>query len=171
MVGSHLVPSRSKSDMIDRFFSWGEKTFCPHDTVKNTIPLQEDNLDFVFEQVESLVCREDVMEDKQTRGQPVTFKRDNSLVEACNSIQAKLVKRKSSPEMETSKRRNGKMMGEGRDVLDYCFDHVESYACGENATGTLVLTEEKSRRGTETVVSPSPMEDIESEIHLYYRPS
>jgi hypothetical protein len=173
MVGFRPVQSRSKADVLDRFFSWGESTFCPHDAVKDSIPLQEDNLDFVFEHVESLVCREDVTEEKMARGQTVSLQRDNSLIEACNSIQAKIVKRTSASGAKTSQR-DGKPIGEKSDILDYCFDQVESYACGEHATGTLVLTEMTPPGGREPInkgASPSPKEEIESEVHLYYRPS
>jgi hypothetical protein len=173
MVGSHPVQSRPKPDVLDRFFSWGESTFCSHDAVKGTIPLREDNLDFVFEHVESLVCREDVAADKMPRGQALKLERDNSLIEACTTLQAKIVKKKSAWEVEPSQRRDGKPTGEKRDVLDYCFDHVESYACGENATGSLVLKEKTHRRRqtNKTVVSPSLKEEVEDEVHLYFRPS
>jgi hypothetical protein len=171
MIGSRPVhvQSRSKSDVIDRFFTWGETTFCPHEAIRDIIPLEEDNLDFVFEHVELLVCRENVAEVKMSRGHPVTIQRDNSLIEACNSIQAKIVKSK-----ETSLRRDDKPVGDKRDVLDYCFDHVESYACGDNATGNLDLTEKNSHPFRETIktsASPSPKEEMEDEVHLYYRPS
>lgn len=178
MVGSRHVQSRSKTDVIDRFFSWGETTFCPHDAVKDSIPLQEDSLDYVFDGVESFVCRNGAANDEMPIGQPLTLQRDNSLIEACNSIQAKFVKTKTKTAKETTttaaaERRDIKPIGERGDILDFCFEHVESYACGERATGELNLTD-MTHRGTRTTrksPSPTPKEEAEDEVHLYYRPN
>ncbi|KAG7343053.1 hypothetical protein IV203_020998 [Nitzschia inconspicua] len=168
MVGSRqVVQSRSKADVVDRFFSWGETTFCPHDAVKDSIPLQEDNLDYVFNHMESFICREDVTESPSNP--PATLERENSLVEACKNVQAKLIKRnemKAIPSCHKSK----SAVGERRDILDYCFDHLESFACGEKATGSFGLID-VTQRGAKKPSTTPPKEEIEDEVHLYYRPT
>jgi hypothetical protein len=169
-----VVQSRAKSDVIDRIFSWGEATFCPYDAMKDSIPLQEDNLDYVFDHVESFVCREDVTESEIPTGRPMTLQRDNSLVEACNSLQAKFIEKKTLQDT-TTLQHDIQPIGERGDILDYCFEHVETYACGEKATGSLDFME-KTHRGTRTIkTSPSPSpslkEELEDEVHLYYRPN
>lgn len=177
MLGSRRVQSRSKIDVIDRFFSWGETTLCPHDAMKDSFPLEEDNLDYVFNSVESFACREDIVaEDDQylTTGQARTIQRDNSLIEVCSSISAKL--NKNLPRNNnTSQQRQIKPIGESGDILDYCFDNLESYACGEEATTEVVKNTKKPRRFTSRVTDvkclSSSGSEADNEVLLFYRPN
>jgi hypothetical protein len=157
------VQSRSKEDVIDRFFSWAEEAVCRDVSISE----EEDKLDHVFEHVESFVCRgDDTPPPKETvKGDHMALHRDNSLLEACNSVSSKFKARKQhAPSL--------KPVGEKGDILDYCFDQVETYACGEGATGDLDLLP-KSRSGIRLTSSASSIADVggEDEIHLYYRPN
>lgn len=163
MTGSRRVQSRSKEDVIERFFSWAEDAVC-RDNVKEFAP-EEDNLDYVFDNVESFVCRgDDAVSKESSDVRPMTLQRDNSLTEACNSVSSKFKARSSrAPSL--------KPVGEKGDILDYCFDQVESYTCGEDATGELELLP-KNYRGKRVPSSASSIADegAEDQIQLYYRP-
>mmetsp|Transcript_29816 Transcript_29816/g.55936 ORF Transcript_29816/g.55936 Transcript_29816/m.55936 type:complete len:183 (+) Transcript_29816:176-724(+) len=175
MTGSVRVQSRSKTDLIDRIFEWSEGALCPHHVTPESTPPEETTLDYVFEHVESFVCREDVPQDELAeqegqRGhsyQLPSLQRDNSLVEVCDGV----------PEKLNTTRINVKPMGEKGDLLDYCFEHVESYACGEAATGELDLTGNSGREGSSAKMRLKPGKmysqssaEMEDEVQLYYRP-
>merc|ERR1711865_842081 len=56
--GRRYVQSRSKEDVIERFFTWGETACCPAMAVDDLLEEQKDPdvLDYVFDNVESFTC-------------------------------------------------------------------------------------------------------------------
>ena len=163
MVGSQRhVQSRSKEDVIDRFFTFFEAKVC------SDIPVSEepDRLDDVFEKVESFACRGDdgVVPTDSSDIQPRMLNRDNSmmdnsLIEACNSVSSKW-KQKSfrAPTL--------KPVGEKGDIVDVVFGQVESYTCGE--TGELDFVPQQPRGSHRVSAANSIVAD--DEVQLYYRP-
>jgi hypothetical protein len=132
------VQSRSKDDVIERFFQWGETALCPPaDEDKMDTTTDPDVLDYVFESVESFTCAADaphvaaaaagrellLLSDNACDG--MSLQRDNSLIEqGPNGQPTQLVVTKSKTTTTTT------TPGAG-DLLDYCFEHVESYVCTE----------------------------------------
>ena len=163
MTGSRrVVQSRSKDDVLERLFGFIESKTCSDVQV----PAEEDALDDVFNHVESFVCRgEDAVPTEGSDNQPMMLQRDNSLIEACNSVSSKFKLR--SPRVPSLQ-----PVGEKGDALDVLFDNAESYMCGENATGELDVGAGKPRgTGAVTSSASSIVEDeADGQIQLYYRP-
>jgi len=117
------LPQKNQPDFLDRIFEWTEFSMCPS-SMKHIESQPPDTLDYVFEHVESFVCQEEPTEEPEAilLGQPRNIVRDNSLVEVQSNGQvAKL----------QTKNRVSKLDQEG-DMLDYVFEHVESFVCNED---------------------------------------
>eukprot|EP00751_Fragilariopsis_kerguelensis_P009309 CAMPEP_0170790850 /NCGR_PEP_ID=MMETSP0733-20121128/20754_1 /TAXON_ID=186038 /ORGANISM="Fragilariopsis kerguelensis, Strain L26-C5" /LENGTH=374 /DNA_ID=CAMNT_0011138587 /DNA_START=46 /DNA_END=1170 /DNA_ORIENTATION=- len=139
---SRIVQSRSKTDVIERFFSWSETTFCPHHTGK--IPFSqadgrkdEDMLEYVFDNVESFTCAAPPLTDRNGKQPVLADKRNsnsnntsnnNTNTHYLNEDENSLVEEGQVP-LQGRPRRAVRHSGD--DMLDYCFDHVESLVCTE----------------------------------------
>lgn len=122
MAGSRKAPyTRETPDVLDRVFEWAERIACPMDSRSKRMLSEpkEDVLDFVFQHVESFVCQEDA--PRQLLQGPNDLERGNSLVERGIHGQATVLQT----------RRKIKKLGEEGDVIDYVFEHVESFVCNE----------------------------------------
>jgi len=143
------VNGRSSNDVLERFFEWGEAAFCPGLMYKpDELPEnfgEPDVLDYVFEHVESFTCRDNgpegsgievgdkgllVKEGNKGVGnnsfdENFSLVRDNSLVErdGTNGRPTRLATTRKSPKIVP--------LGQEGDLLDYCFEHVESFVCNE----------------------------------------
>ena len=121
---------------------------------------------FSAQRKESFTCRQDEKEpDVQFSEHGIN--RDNSLLEADEYGQ---------PLTEKMERKI-KPFGEQGDIVDYVFEHAESYACNEampNDTATLtssVPSDEQDRakyRGINSRIEH--VYEAEDEIQLYFRP-
>jgi hypothetical protein len=169
MKAAHLAQTRSDFGAIERFFEWSESTLCPHpDVTKDSVPPEETALDYVFEHIESFACRDEIPKEEETTQNPsLTLARENSLVEYA----------KGRPNALKNERQQVNKFGEDGDLLDYCFEHVESYACGQAATGDLDLSGKSSTRRASTGKDRNrektrmvPGCDSEDAIQLYFRP-
>lgn len=178
MVSSRrIVNARTKEDVVDRFFHHFE-SLLPQGSVKN-IPLEEDKLDFMCNVVESYTCLPHAEEEEIADERPTTLQRDNSLIEACNSVHAKFLKQKkaSKSSQSTSLQRDIKPLGQKGDLLDVVFDSAETYACGAEATGDLepgegfTTTTHRGSTGVRPRVDFSKVEEADEVLHLYYRPN
>mmetsp|Transcript_27520 Transcript_27520/g.31556 ORF Transcript_27520/g.31556 Transcript_27520/m.31556 type:complete len:376 (+) Transcript_27520:140-1267(+) len=139
---SRIVQSRSKTDVIERFFSWSETTFCPHHTGK--IPFSqadgrkdEDMLEYVFDNVESFTCAAPPLTDRNgkqpfladnKRNSNSSNSNSNNNTHYLNEDENSLVEEGQVP-VKGRPRRSVRHSGD--DMLDYCFDHVESLVCTE----------------------------------------
>jgi len=148
-------PNRSP-DVIERFFSWGETAFCAPRSIEslaNEKAEVPDVLDYVFEHVESFTCTEgpesESYEPQQYKSPheqllhqqlvrrkqgyvgsvkdssfDLSLRRENSLVESgSNGVPYILPTTRNPSSIER--------FGQDGDILDYCFDHVESFVCTE----------------------------------------
>lgn len=170
-----VVQSRSKDDVIERFFSQFEVTLCPYILTENSKVLNEDApvLDYVFESVESFTCAEDAphllleeaagmaTDDGDQHRQPHTLQRDNSLVEPCpQGFPVTLETRRRGGKITSTTTGNNKKkiqpLGKEGDLIDYVFDRTEAYACGpEAATGQLLVEPATTQRVTPRKVAVS----------------
>jgi len=139
---SRIVQSRSKTDVIERFFSWSETTFCPHHTGK--IPFSqadgrkdEDMLEYVFDNVESFTCAAPSLTDRNgkqpfladnKRNSNSSNSNSNNNTHYLNEDENSLVEEGQVPVKGRPRRA---VRHSGDDMLDYCFDHVESLVCTE----------------------------------------
>ena len=139
--------SDKSHDVLDRLFSGWENVFCAPrsmETYAKEVPEEPDVLDYVFEHVESFTCADETAsyQDDPFFTQPrhaefenqphfrefsdakgsFDIKRENSLVEEGPN---------GAPELLTTTRPQRRIasLGEEGDLLDYCFEHVESYVC------------------------------------------
>ena len=133
--GGRVVQSRSKDDVIERLFQWGETAFCaPRDKkfLATEVVEDPDVLDYVFDTVESFTCAE---------GAP-NYAKDGQLLlvdsfnEDANSLKLDTSQVETTTTTTTLKPHNNvAAFGKEGDLLDYCFEHVESYieahACTE----------------------------------------
>ena len=134
-------PSEHKSphsrDALESFFSGWENLFCAPKSVdayaKDTLQEEPDVFDYVFEQVESFTCAEESPhneiflpkppqpqwegDNSYHKGELEELKRENSLVEKGPNGQVHYVATQQ----------------EG-DMLDYVFEHVESFVCNDDST-------------------------------------
>jgi hypothetical protein len=156
---ANVVKPRSNSDFIDTFFTWTEESLCAHEVTVHSVPPEVDTLDNIFETVESFVCKQGADHDDTAGGSPTTLDRNNSLLEECDRVQENL-------KVKKAQRRSVKPIGEEGDILDVAFNHLESYACGEKATGDLDLLAKSHMRASEV-----PAHEIDDEIQLFYRPN
>lgn len=124
--------SRSKCDFMEQFFSWSDTVFCRHHTSTGTIPfskpdgkLNDDNmLEFVFENAESFTS---CVPPSDGNGKSLLLPDDKNDNYNPNN------------EDHNSLFEQGQGQGQGRavrqssdhDLLDFCFDHVESLVCTE----------------------------------------
>lgn len=172
MTAIRRVNARTQDDVIERFFEWSEKAFCPHHETKDKLPLEEDVLDYVFEQVHSFACAEDAMRDTLTTGQPRTLQRDNSLIES--GVEG-------YPASDYRVRRIQPFGQEG-DFLDTCFEQVEAYTCKEGAEQayprkSALFTFGRGRRAGGRGGTSRKFEEVyaeleaDDEIQLYFRPT
>ena len=192
--GSPQVQSRERVDFIDRFFEWSEGALCPHHVTEEYISPEENSLDYVFEHVESFACKGGDDDDDDGVVDPYNtvaagqypsasplVARDNSLVESYKGGQPN----KFAPQLNNSSRAavNKAPLGTKGDLLDYCFENVESFTCGDAATGNLEdeVLQQKQRRGVSFQTSPvlarsQSMTELnhhepEDHIQLYYKPT
>lgn len=145
---------------------------CPT-AVQESIPAKEDELDYVFDHVESFVCRgDDVTQGRNDTpsGQPRSLTRDNSIIDNNSILEAACQSVSSKYKKKTQRARSVKPMGEKGDILDLCFDQVESYACGE-ATGELDNLPSRNQGTRSSIVSSLPENEPEDEIQLYFTPN
>ena len=147
--------SHQNDTVLDRFFAGWENVFCaPRSMEKYSKEVAEepDVLDYVFEHVESFTCadEESYQNDPffarplpygeyphfrefppESKDEEFELKRENSLVEqGPNGAPALLAVTKRQPSLIAK-------MGEEGDLLDYCFEHVESYVCNNTDASTL----------------------------------
>ena len=157
------MQSRSKEDVIERFFTWGETACCPTMAVEDLLEEQKDPdvLDYVFDNVESFTCVSPPVtassssnHDKdaaaaavaatltaagataqqvlpilyETLSQVGSLRCDNSLIEAGSLPVA---------EQEQNTTNNYNHNGSS-DMLDSCFDKVESFVCTEGNEALLM---------------------------------
>ena len=154
--------SDKSQDVLDRLFSGWENVFCAPrsmETYAKEVPEEPDVLDYVFEHVESFTCADETASyqddpfftqptNAEFRDQPhfrefsdakgsFDIKRENSLVEEGPN---------GAPELLTTTRPQRRIasLGEEGDLLDYCFEHVESYVCNTEP-GDYELQEELDR--------------------------
>lgn len=134
-------------DVLDRFFSGWENVFCAPRSMESyakDVPDEPSVLDYVFEHVESFTCADETasyqndpfftqsrhaefgdephFREFSDRKDSFDIRRENSLVEQGPN---------GAPELLTTTRQRGRIssLGEEGDLLDYCFEHVESYVC------------------------------------------
>lgn len=129
-------------DALERFFSGWESAFCAPRSIEalsNEVVVEPDVLDYVFEHVESFSCADESLMndpfyhrtspnrpqkgfmDGPTDSFDLSLKRENSLVEQGPNGAPVYV---ATPTGRAISR-----FGEEGDLLDYCFEHVESYVC------------------------------------------
>eukprot|EP00934_Nitzschia_sp_Nitz4_P002239 Nitzschia sp. Nitz4//scaffold84_size84139//56926//57653//NITZ4_005205-RA/size84139-snap-gene-0.122-mRNA-1//-1//CDS//3329559054//2239//frame0 len=151
-------------DPLDRLFEWAEVTMCPASMGNNYKPEpMEDTLDYVFEHVESFTCRaEEDGKEYDTLETEINMERGNSLVEA---------NEKGQPVVVETTRPKVKPLGQEGDLVDYVFEHVESFVCNESMPddhtkpiSAVTPSPQRSQSRPETVFEP------EDEIQLYFRP-
>jgi hypothetical protein len=137
--------SRRSNGVLESFFSGWENVFCAPrsiETYSKEVAEEPDVLDYVFDHVESFTCVEessyqndpffhgnyrDDDDDGSKNGSfgyndnnDLSFKRENSLVEqGPNGAPAYLATTRQP-------------IGQEGDLLDYCFEHVESFVCNTN---------------------------------------
>lgn len=185
---NRMKESREKRpDVLDVVFGWAERAFCPTSLINKAIAdgEDEDTLDYVFEHVESFVCREqeeraepDVLyiENGLARqhvifGQGDSMTRDNSLIEERPSPNDEAVR--------STTKRTIKPLGHQGDVIDYVFEHVESFVCSEE----MPTAEQYQRDRYQPDVDEfddmvyraakhriETIRDPEDEIQVYFRP-
>jgi hypothetical protein len=176
---SPRVQSRDRVDFIDRFFEWSEGALCPHHVTKEYISPEENSFDYVFEHVESFACNDggnDGIVESKTNAEAYPYTghpsplaaRDNSLVDTYKGDQPKkFVSPRNSSVVAKP------VLGKKGDFLDYCFENVESFACGDAATGDLdddVLHKRNSAVVQSGRVARSSHHEPEDAIQLYYKP-
>ena len=145
--------SQNHPDALERFFGGWEAAFCgaPRSiqTLATEVVEEPDVLDYVFEHVESFTCTDDRSLRNDPFAQPrldpphnpspqmmyakgsnnnsfddLSLRRENSLLEeGPNGAPTYLATARRRPPSRISK------LGDEGDLLDYCFEHVESYVC------------------------------------------
>jgi hypothetical protein len=181
---------RSHPDVLERFFSGWEATFCAPRSIKslaNEADEEPDVLDYVFEHVESFTCTEGSLnndpfftappyaQQQQQQQQQHAFydgstttkdsfdlslRRENSLVEEGPNGTPTYLATTRQPSLLAK-------LGEEGDLLDYCFEHVESYVCTE------VREVENEQRGSYSKESSSrkdrtPMRNTTNQHRRHY---
>lgn len=140
--------SSSSNGVLDSFFSGWENVFCAPrsiETYSKEVAEEPDVLDYVFDHVESFTCVEESSyqndpffhgnyrdgDDRSKNGSSfdynndLSFKRENSLVEeGPNGAPAYLATTRQPSAIAK--------IGQEGDLLDYCFEHVESFVCNTN---------------------------------------
>ena len=164
---SGTINAKSR-DSLDRFFSGWENVCCAPRSMESyakEVPDDPTVLDYVFEHVESFTCADETAsyQNDPFFSQPrhaefgdephfrqftdgkdsFDIKRENSLLEEGPN---------GAPELLTTTRQRSLIssLGEEGDLLDYCFEHVESYVCNTDP-GDYELQEDFGRsRGSYT---------------------
>lgn len=130
--GGHGVIGASKSpDLLDRFFSGWENAFCAPRSVEalaREVPSEKNVLDYVFDHVESYTCSGSSIEEEypEPRGRSLELVRDNSLLEQEQTGPLRFV----AP-LDARNHSLLSNLGHEGDILDRCFDRVESFVCSE----------------------------------------
>eukprot|EP00533_Pseudo-nitzschia_delicatissima_P004663 CAMPEP_0116111360 /NCGR_PEP_ID=MMETSP0327-20121206/18406_1 /TAXON_ID=44447 /ORGANISM="Pseudo-nitzschia delicatissima, Strain B596" /LENGTH=248 /DNA_ID=CAMNT_0003604591 /DNA_START=72 /DNA_END=818 /DNA_ORIENTATION=- len=147
---SNAAVTKRNPDLIERFFSGFEGVFCAPRSVEalsKEIAEEPILLDYVFDHVESFTCATDDLSYQNdpflltpTRGHhhggfpedgskadsyDFALKRENSLVEQGPN---------GAPAYMATTRQPARIAACGTegDLLDYCFEHVESFVCNNN---------------------------------------
>lgn len=192
------VPSRSKDDVLERFFSWSEAAICPYIVPRDAKLEDAPVMDYVFENVESFVCAEQaphmLLEDAETSSlvggddgyHPHRLERDNSLVEVgpnghsgVPSVTRRGGNQRGRGGVQT--RTKIQPLGSEGDILDYVFEKTESYTCGpEGPSGRVIsVPATKSNRSgrksdgkhRKMPRKPTRSYKMEDEVQLYFRPN
>ena len=156
-MASTQLAKRSQKDALDSFFEFTERLMCPIDDGDNSnnkmknrraktqqsalVPNEpdEDLLDYTFNAVESFTCVDDGGRSGRdghyhngyprhggpAPSEPSYLTRDNSLVE---SLPGNAGGPPSSSSRAIQKRRTNR----DGDVIDYVFEHVESFVCADD---------------------------------------
>lgn len=166
----HTKSACQPADVLDRFFNWSERTFCPHNLVQKNME-EPDVLDYVFQNVESFVCQEDLSDEPELliSDQKMGLKRDNSLLETEQDGRPALLQTQ----------RKIKPFGQDGDLIDVVFEHVESFVCAEDLSeGALenapIAAVTPPRKDMTYKAAKKRFENVygqEEEIQLYFRPS
>lgn len=142
--GYGVIDSNHKPDFLERFFSGWENAFCAPRSVEalsKEAPGEPDVLDYVFDHVESYTCAGSSMEEEYPPPPGYERREQNSLDGSKYSLE--LVRDNSLLEHEQSgapkylepldARQNSLLssLGHEGDILDLCFERVESYVCTE----------------------------------------
>ena len=141
---------------------------------KDTPEPKVDTLDYVFEHVESFTCRDEkqsepnvLLVEQDTALKNHTFDRDNSLLQTDH---------RGRPAELNTQRKTKKQLGKEGDMLDYVFEHTESFICGEDgpegatqqaqyvAEQRSDVTYKAAKQRVQNIYEP------EDEIQLYYKP-
>ncbi len=138
--------SKKNPDLLERFFSGWEGVFCAPrsiETLSKEVVEEPILLDYVFDHVESFTCADDMSyqddpflltpsrrqhthpgfpEDGSKDSYDLALKRENSLVEQGPN---------GAPAYMATTRQPNRIAACGTegDLLDYCFEHVESFVC------------------------------------------
>jgi hypothetical protein len=169
------LASRGQGDFLDRMFDWTEGAFCPHKVTKDTPEPKENLLDYVFTHVESYTCNDNekgeepgvLFVEQGSIGKNHTFDRDNSLLEPGHFGKP--------AQLQTQRKK--KAVGRDGDMLDYVFEHVESYVCAddgpEGATQTAQFVAAEQNNDITYKAAKQRVQNLcepELEIQLYYKP-
>lgn len=153
-------------DAFESMFEWAETSFCPA-AMRNYKPESKpDTLDYVFDHVESFTCRQEEKEPDVVYNRPMGLARDNSL----------LLPESSSGPTRKSNEPTIKPFGQRGDLVDYVFEHVESYACNEatpddsTTLKTIFQSVPPKNVHRSSQYQAQSVNETEDEIQLYFRP-
>eukprot|EP00531_Pseudo-nitzschia_arenysensis_P008532 CAMPEP_0116134262 /NCGR_PEP_ID=MMETSP0329-20121206/10551_1 /TAXON_ID=697910 /ORGANISM="Pseudo-nitzschia arenysensis, Strain B593" /LENGTH=247 /DNA_ID=CAMNT_0003628959 /DNA_START=32 /DNA_END=775 /DNA_ORIENTATION=+ len=167
--GESSLSNRSP-DLLERFFSGWEGVFCTTrsvETLSKQVVEEPILLDYVFDHVESFTCADDMSyqddpflltpsrrqhthpgypEDASKDSYDLALKRENSLVEQGPN---------GAPAYMLTTRQPNRIAGCGKegDLLDYCFEHVESFVCN-NEPGDYHGDRSQSKSGKSSQRTP-----------------
>ena len=164
--GESTITKRSP-DLIERFFSGFEGVFCAPRSVEalsKEVVEEPVLLDYVFDHVESFTCATDDLSYQNdpflltpTRGHHHGFPEDGSKTDSYDFA----LKRENSlleqgpngaPSFMVTTRQPARIAACGTegDVLDYCFEHVESFVCNNSEPEERGYSNSKSGKSSRT---------------------